>query len=166
MWQPGWERSWGRMDTCICLAEFLHCSLETITTLIVNLLYPNTKLKVVCFFFLKKERKEYHAGNQKTWVLAPALFNKWIILASPFNLPEPQFPKFKSKGFRLMNLKHPFQISYFIILHWVSTELKMGSTKHWTKEMLSEKIAKWSPRFEKCCLCEFPLRDSQWILAH
>ena len=26
----------GRMDTCICIAESLHCSLETITTLFVN----------------------------------------------------------------------------------------------------------------------------------
>ena len=27
---------WGRMDTCICLAESFCCSLETITTLFVN----------------------------------------------------------------------------------------------------------------------------------
>ena len=27
---------WGRMDTCICMAEFLHCSLETITTLLIG----------------------------------------------------------------------------------------------------------------------------------
>ena len=33
MWQPGWEGAWGRMDTCICTAESLHCSRETITTL-------------------------------------------------------------------------------------------------------------------------------------
>jgi len=46
------------MDICICLAEFLHCSLETITTLIVNLLYPNTKLKVFFFFFFKERKKE------------------------------------------------------------------------------------------------------------
>ena len=46
------------MDICICLAEFLHCSLESITILIVNLLYPNTKLKVFFFFFFFKERKK------------------------------------------------------------------------------------------------------------
>ena len=33
---------WGRMDTCICLAESFRCSLETITTLFVNWLYSNT----------------------------------------------------------------------------------------------------------------------------
>ena len=33
----------GEMDTCICMAEFLCCSPETITTLFVNQLYPNTK---------------------------------------------------------------------------------------------------------------------------
>ena len=25
--------AWGRMETCICMAEFLHCSPETITLL-------------------------------------------------------------------------------------------------------------------------------------
>ena len=30
MWQPGWERSLG--EKCICKAEALPCSLETITT--------------------------------------------------------------------------------------------------------------------------------------
>ena len=33
----------GRMDTCICMTEFLLCSPKTMTTLFVNLLYPNTK---------------------------------------------------------------------------------------------------------------------------
>ena len=33
----------GRMDTCICVTEFLLCSPKTMTTLVVNLLYPNTK---------------------------------------------------------------------------------------------------------------------------
>ena len=27
---------WGRMDTCICMAESLHCSTETITTLLIS----------------------------------------------------------------------------------------------------------------------------------
>ena len=27
---------WGRMDTCICMAESLHCSSETITTLLIS----------------------------------------------------------------------------------------------------------------------------------
>ena len=34
---------WGRMDMCICIAESLHCSAETITMFFVNWLYPNTK---------------------------------------------------------------------------------------------------------------------------
>lgn len=41
------RRSLGRMDTCICMAESLRCSPETITTLFVNQLYHNTKLKVL-----------------------------------------------------------------------------------------------------------------------
>ena len=27
---------WGRMDTCICMAESLHCSSETITALFIG----------------------------------------------------------------------------------------------------------------------------------
>ena len=34
---------WSRMDTCICITEFLHCSPEAITMLFVNWLYPNIK---------------------------------------------------------------------------------------------------------------------------
>ena len=34
---------WGKMDTYVSMAEFLPCSLETITTLFVNQLYHNTK---------------------------------------------------------------------------------------------------------------------------
>ena len=34
---------WGRMDTCTCMAESLHCSPETLTTLFVNQLSPNRK---------------------------------------------------------------------------------------------------------------------------
>ena len=38
---------WGRMDTFVCMAESLHCSLETITALLINQLYPNTKSEVL-----------------------------------------------------------------------------------------------------------------------
>ena len=43
MWQPGWEGSLGDNGYCIFMAESLHCSLETITTLFVNRPYPSTK---------------------------------------------------------------------------------------------------------------------------
>ena len=36
MCQPGWKRVWGRMDTCIYMAESLCCLLETITTLLMD----------------------------------------------------------------------------------------------------------------------------------
>ena len=35
MWQPAGEGVLGRMDTCVCLAESLLCSPETITTLLI-----------------------------------------------------------------------------------------------------------------------------------
>jgi len=30
------RRVWGRMDTCIYMAESLHCSSETVTTLLIS----------------------------------------------------------------------------------------------------------------------------------
>ena len=36
MRQPGWGGLWGRMETCICMAESLHCSPEMITILLVG----------------------------------------------------------------------------------------------------------------------------------
>lgn len=42
-WQPGWEGSLQRMDTCyVSMAEFLCCSPETITTLLIS--YPPIKV--------------------------------------------------------------------------------------------------------------------------
>ena len=44
--QPGWEESWGRTDTCICVAETLHYLPETITTLLIGYTpIKNKKLK-------------------------------------------------------------------------------------------------------------------------
>ena len=44
MWQPGWEASLGRMDTCVYMAEFLCCHLKLSQYCLLAL--PNTKLKV------------------------------------------------------------------------------------------------------------------------
>ena len=42
LWQPGWEKSLQNRYMHVCMAESLHCSPATITTLFVNLLYRNT----------------------------------------------------------------------------------------------------------------------------
>ena len=42
---------WGRMDTCICMADSLHCSPETITTLLIS--YTEIQKKK-----LKKKKKK------------------------------------------------------------------------------------------------------------
>ena len=49
MWQPGREGVWGRMDTCICMAESVHHSPETITMLLIG--YTPIEMLLV---FLKK----------------------------------------------------------------------------------------------------------------
>ena len=41
------SRVWGRMDTCVCMAESLHCSFETVTTLLISYTQvQNKKLKI------------------------------------------------------------------------------------------------------------------------
>ena len=46
MYYTGWEGRWGRMDTCICMAESLHYSPETITILLIDYTpIQNKKLK-------------------------------------------------------------------------------------------------------------------------
>ena len=45
---------WGRMDTCICMPESLHCSPETVTTLLIGHTQCKTKIsKGVTIFFSK-----------------------------------------------------------------------------------------------------------------
>ena len=54
MWQPGWEGLWGRRDTRMYMAESLHCSPETITTLL-NSYTPKQNVFGVKKIKLKKE---------------------------------------------------------------------------------------------------------------
>ena len=73
---------WGRVDACICMAESLRCSSETITTLFVNQSYLNTKQKV------KKKKKKHIEHN--------TLSNKLINTSSKrilplLSLPSPTF---------------------------------------------------------------------------
>ena len=51
------RRIWGRMDTCMCVAESLHCSLETITFLIGYTPIKNENLK-----FKKKKKTVRESG--------------------------------------------------------------------------------------------------------
>ena len=60
MWQPGWEGGLGRMDTCTCMAEFLHCSIEAITTLLIGI--PQNKMFLV-LKILKLKKKKKPANN-------------------------------------------------------------------------------------------------------
>ena len=41
------RKTWGRMDTCICMAQSLHCSPETVITLFVNRLAVQFSLSVM-----------------------------------------------------------------------------------------------------------------------
>ena len=43
MWQPRWKGKLGEMNTCICMAEPLHCSPQTIITLLIG--YTQKKKK-------------------------------------------------------------------------------------------------------------------------
>ena len=49
---------WGRMDTCTCVAEPLHCSPETITSLLMNYSPMQNKKFKILFKFKKKKSGE------------------------------------------------------------------------------------------------------------
>ena len=53
---------WGRMDTCTCMAEFLHCSIEAITTLLIGI--PQNKMFLVLKILKLKKKK---ACKQLFW---------------------------------------------------------------------------------------------------
>jgi len=59
---PGWERGWGRMDTHTCMAESLHRSSETITTLLIG--YTPTENKK--FKFKKKSKVALRYQSHKS----------------------------------------------------------------------------------------------------
>ena len=50
---------WGRMDTCLCIAEFLCCSLETITTLFINWPIQNKKGFTKIYMPYQSSRMEF-----------------------------------------------------------------------------------------------------------
>ena len=54
---------WGRMDTCVCMAESLLCSLESTT--IVNWIYPHYKMKCLKS---KKNKKNLTSGSVEMWL--------------------------------------------------------------------------------------------------
>ena len=56
---------WGRMDTCLCMTESLHCSSETITAVSVNWLYSDAKLK---FMGKKKSNAGLSKGKTRNFV--------------------------------------------------------------------------------------------------
>ena len=49
-WQPGWEGAWGRMETCTRVAESLHCSPISITTLFIGYTTIKNKKFKKCYF--------------------------------------------------------------------------------------------------------------------
>ena len=60
MWPPGWEGVWGRMGTCVCVAEAPCCSPETITTLLIGYTPIQNKKQI--------KRKQAKFTNAKTCI--------------------------------------------------------------------------------------------------
>ena len=54
---------WGRMDACKCLAESLHCSPETITTLLISYSPIQNVFGVNKMKFKKKKKKNSDSTN-------------------------------------------------------------------------------------------------------
>lgn len=41
--EPGWDRGWERMDTCVCMVESLCCSTKTTTILLIGYIPTQSK---------------------------------------------------------------------------------------------------------------------------
>ena len=68
----------GRMDTGVCITKSFHCSPETITTLFVNQLYPNTNKK------FKKEKKNVNDCSKSHFKNKLSLINNFKIILKSF----------------------------------------------------------------------------------
>ena len=86
---PGWEGSLGKNGYLECMAEFLSCSLETVTTLLISYTPIQNKLK-------KKKRKQRVGPSEGR---SPLLFGspgplKTISCVAPMDII-PQIPAFQ-----------------------------------------------------------------------
>ena len=65
------NRVWGRMDSCICMAESLHCLPEIITTLLIDYIpIQDKKLKEENWIFSLKglsQRCSRFGGQKSNW---------------------------------------------------------------------------------------------------
>ena len=61
------EEVWGRVDTCIYMAESLRCSPETITALLISYTPTQNAFGVKKIKILKKKRKIWKEKSDLSW---------------------------------------------------------------------------------------------------
>ena len=105
-----WTFSWGRLDTCICMAESLPCSPEAITTSWIgyapmqnvlgvkkkNLIKKLKKINMDPFSLVKTWHctvlwKEHKAGSQEIWMNSGSCLCHCLVLGNAWYLPEHHF---------------------------------------------------------------------------
>ena len=79
---------WGRMDTCICMAESLHCLPETITTLLISYTPMQNKQKRLELWLLGKESKKDSKIESPIWY-DPLCVDHLIVLSLFLSCPLP-----------------------------------------------------------------------------
>ena len=68
----------GRRDTCICMAESLHCSSETITILLIGYTpIQNKKFKLKKNFLRKESHRWYYTNNHSLGTFLDQSIQKW-----------------------------------------------------------------------------------------
>ena len=73
---------WERMNTYICMTESLHCSPETITTLLIGYTPVQNVLMLKNFFFIKLKKKRNSRTHSSAKVEDPT-WSLWTCLTWP-----------------------------------------------------------------------------------
>ena len=137
MGQLGWQEICGRMDTCICMAESLPCSPETITTLFVNWRFCCCCFSVTKLCPILQPYELQHAGflcpSLSLWVcsnkcpLRVMTFNHLILCCPLFLLPSifPIIRAFSNESALHIRWPNYWRFSFSISPHnWLNPNTK------------------------------------------
>ena len=77
-----WRGAWGRMDACVCVAEFLHCPPGTIATLFINVILLLLRRGVCLENLVRSQISITAAWFQGVWEPNTGLEGFWLSIVA------------------------------------------------------------------------------------